>query len=111
MDWKSIPCGRLVGGYIDLLNDGLPDVPLHPDAATTNCLRGRIEFVSRLGKFPAFRIAGVKKFNSRLHRWNKPAGDSTLTLKLADFDRHNGLLRPIRLKKGTLLLNTLNGIT
>ncbi|MFZ1072251.1 MAG: hypothetical protein WAO21_02340 [Verrucomicrobiia bacterium] len=111
MNWKNIPCGCLVGGYIDLLNESLPNVPYHPDAAITHCLRGRIEFVSRLRKLPTFQIGAVKKFDSRLRRWNKSAENPTLTLKLADFDRHNGLLRPIHLKKGTLLMHTMNGIT
>lgn len=111
MNWKDISHRLFVGGYVDLLNEGRPNVPNDSEASVTNYLRGRIKFVSSLHNLPAFHIGSVKKFDKHLHRWKSFLTKPTFTLRLSDFNRHHGLLNPIQLNKGTLLMNTLNGIT
>ena len=111
MNWKNIPHRPFVGGYIDLLNEGMSNVPNNPRASVKSYLRGRIKFVSSLHNLPAFRISSVKSFDKHLRRWKSFIAKSTFTLRLADFNQHNGLLRPVQLENGILLMNTLNGVT
>jgi len=111
MNWKDIPYRLFVGGYVDLLNEGRPNVPNDSEASVTNYLRGRIQFVSSFHNLPNFHISSVKKFDRHLQRWKSLISKSKFTLKLSDFNQHNGLLNPIQLNKGTLLMNTLSGIT
>jgi hypothetical protein len=111
MNWKDIPYRLFVGGYVDLLNEGRPNVPNDSGASVTKYLRGRIKFISSLHHLPAFHIGGVKKFDKHLHRWKNFITKPKFILKLSDFNRHHGLLNPVQLNKGTLLMNTLNGIT
>jgi hypothetical protein len=105
MHWSEIKnTTGLEGGYADISEDALANVPGHPEADVNRFYRGRISRVRWRPKGPVLEVTGLKQFDAVASAWRSLSERKRFTVDL----REPNALDPVLLENGHVEILTLN---